>query len=111
MAGRTRSMRRRGRARRPPRESYLMNPKDSSVPAAPKHHGFRHKLHYRNEISASVGQQIFGSIMGASGALATLILGFKMKGALRVSVFEVVVASTIAAVGSFVGIYAVRSYH
>lgn len=84
-----------------------MNPKDSSVPRRT----FRHRLRYHPEISASVGQQIFGSVMGASGALATLVLGFKMQGALRVSVFEVVVASVVAAVGSFVGIYAVRSYH
>jgi hypothetical protein len=49
--------------------------------------------------------------MGGAGALATLLLGFRLQGALRMSVFEVVIASTIAAVGSFVGIYAVRSYH
>lgn len=95
------------RRRRSPRETRLANPETSTVPRR----SFRRRLRYHPEISASVGQQIFGSVMGASGALATLLLGFKMQGALRVSVFEVVLAATIAAVGSFVGIYAVRSYH
>jgi hypothetical protein len=62
-------------------------------------------------IPASIGQQIFAITSGVAGGLAGFVLAYKMANAVRVNTAEIIVASVIAALGSFGAIFAIRTFH
>ncbi len=62
-------------------------------------------------IPASIGQQIFAITSGVAGGLAGFVLAYKMANAVRVNTAEVIIASIIAAIGSFGAVFAIRTFH
>lgn len=64
----------------------------------------------RGEMPVSVGTQIFSIVAGAAGGLAGLVLGFKLSNATRMKSSEVIIASLVAAAGSFGAIYLIKTY-
>ena len=64
-----------------------------------------------NEMPVSVGTWIFTNVPSISGALALFLLSFKLARATKMSVSEVVAASTISVMGALVGLFIVRTYH
>ena len=69
---------------------------------------FRERL---SEMPASVGAQVFSLVPAISGAAALFILGFKLSNATKMSVSEVIIASSIAAVGALTGIFVIKTFH
>lgn len=66
---------------------------------------------YFGAMSTSVGMQVFSIIAGVSGSIAGFLLGIKLGNSTRVSTKDIAIASLVGAVGAFVGIFAVRTYH
>lgn len=66
---------------------------------------------YFGAMSTSVGMQVFSIIAGVSGSMAGFLLGIKLGNSTRVSTRDIAIASLVGAVGAFVGIFAIRTYH